>query len=347
MGLPRPQRQGTSLSPPCIVPMVETTTTSTSTARESRLGVRRRHATPADAAMSRTSGAPFWALAFFLVLGIGIALVLALRGYNGPGVLTPEEAFTATGMALLTVAIVLLVFLGTIGYVFGQVRRLRSLGEERESRRIEDTARQEAATRQLRDEVAALRQREHLLVQELSSRRAFAKGAREGDPHIIELQGIGPLYATRLNRLGIITVNQLVQAEPVALAKHIEATPEQVREWQAMGRLLQVKGVGPQWAEALARVGVTSPQDLAGRDAGEVAGAIAKLNASGTRVTGTDPPAATVAKWIANAGKVGQAPSAARAALEPAGDAPSTRRVTRRKTARPERRRMAKASAKR
>ena len=309
--------------------MVETTTTTT---RESRLGYRRRQATPADATIAKTSGAPFWMLMFVLVLGIGIALVLAFRGYSGPGLFTQSEALTATGVALFVMACVLLVFLGTIGFVFGQVRKLRFEARDAEDRRLEDVIRQEAIwqqqeadMQQLRNEVAALRQRETVLRQreqvlasELGTRRAFAKGAREGDAHVVELEGIGPLYATRLNKLGIITVNQLVQAEPVALARHIEATPEQVKEWQAMGRLLAVKGIGPQWAEALARIGVTGPADLAQREAGSIAAAIAHLTRSGTRVTGSDPSPAVVARWIRAAGGRATARATRRQGLRPA-----------------------------
>lgn len=301
--------------------MVETTTTT----REDRLGVRRRESTPADMTMAKTSGAPFWMLAFILVLGIGIALVLAYRGFEGPGLFTQSEAFTATGVALFVMACVLLVFLGTIGLVFGQVRRLRNEARDAEERRVEDYNRQEVAMQQMRDEIAALRQREQVLVgqvttsrKELDQRRAFARGAREGDPHVVELEGIGPMYATRLNQLGIITVNQLVQSEPVALAKHIDATPEQVKEWQAMGRLLAVKGIGPQWAEALARLGVTGPADLAQREPTSIAAAIAHLNRSGPRVTGSDPPPAVVARWIRAAGGRATARATRRQGLRPA-----------------------------
>jgi predicted flap endonuclease-1-like 5' DNA nuclease len=285
------------------MPMVETTTTTnTVTPRESRLGMRQRHVAPATSTLARTSGAPFWALAFFLVLGIGIALVLGLRGYDGPGLLTQQEALTATGVALFTIAVVLLIFLGTIAYVFSAVRRLRTITQEGETRRIADVNRQEAVNRQLRDEVASLRQREHLLVSELSRRRRFAAGASEEDPHVIALEGVGPRYATRLNGLGIITVNQLVAADAEDLARRIEATPELVREWQAMGRLIGVKGVGPQWAEALARVGVTGPDDLAQRSPQALSAQIAELNRGKVRVTGTDPSPAQVGRWVRSAG---------------------------------------------
>ena len=279
--------------------MVETTTTTEST-RTPRV----RHMAPATTTLARTSGAPFWALAFFLLLGLGIALVLALRGFDGPGLFTQQQAFVASGLALFIMAVILLVFLLTIAYVFSEVRRLRQLGDVRERSRIEDSTRQEAVNRQLRDEVAALRQREHLLVGELSKRRQLAAGWREseGEPHVIQLEGIGPLYAARLNAIGIITVPQLVAADATEVASHIEATPELVREWQAMGRLMKVKGVGPQWAEALARVGVHDEHDLAQRDPKALASAIAKLNEGRSRVTKTDPPAATVARWVRSAG---------------------------------------------
>jgi len=285
--------------------MVDSTTRTATT-------VRRRHATPADAALARTSGAPFWVLAFVLVLGLGIAIVLALRGVHGPGLLTAEQAFTATGVALFAIAVVLLVFLGTIAFVFGEVRRLRALSEARERSRIEDVTRQEAVNRSLRDEVTALRQREHLLVGELSKRRKLASGARarEGEMHVLQLEGIGPRFATRLNAIGIITVGQLEGADPNEVARRVEATPELVREWQAMARLVQVKGVGPQWAEALARIGVHDAHDLAQRDPAALSAAIAQLNDGKVRVTGSDPSPAIVARWVRAAG--GRPPAAVR-----------------------------------
>jgi predicted flap endonuclease-1-like 5' DNA nuclease len=278
--------------------MVETT--SNQSVRTARI----RHAAPATTTLARTSGAPFWVLAFFLVLGLGIALVLGLRGVQGPGLFSTQEALVASGMALFALALILLVFLVTIGYVFSEVRRLRTIGDVRERSRMEDVNRQEAVNRQLRDEVAALRQREHLLVGELTKRRKLAAGLREteGDAHVIQLEGIGPRYAARLNSVGIITVSQLVAADANEVARHVEATPELVREWQAMGRLLKVDGVGPQWAEALARVGVHDEHDLAQRDPRALATAIARLNEGKTRVTKTDPPAATVARWVRSAG---------------------------------------------
>jgi predicted flap endonuclease-1-like 5' DNA nuclease len=278
--------------------MVETTST-----QQQRVN-RTRHVAPATTALSRTSGAPFWVLAFFLVLGLGIAIVVALRGTGSPGFFTAEQAFVASGLALFAMAVILLAFLVTIAYVFSEVRRLRSLGEVHERNRVEDVTRQEAVNRQLRDEVAALRQREHLLVGELSKRRKLAAGYREteGEPHVIQLEGIGPLYAARLNAVGIITVPQLVAADANEVARHVEATPELVREWQAMGRLLNVKGVGPQWAEALARVGVHDEHDLAQRDPAALAAAIAKLNEGKTRITKSDPSPATVARWVRSAG---------------------------------------------
>ena len=293
--------------------MVETTT------QQQRVN-RTRHVAPATTALSRTSGAPFWVLAFFLVLGLGIALVVALRGSGSPGLFTAQQAFVASGLALFAMAVILLAFLVTIAYVFSEVRRLRSLGEIHERNRVEDVSRQEAVNRQLRDEVAALRQREHLLVSELSKRRKLAASWREteGEPHVIQLEGIGPLYAARLNAQGIITVPQLVAADANEVARHVEATPELVREWQAMGRLLNVKGVGPQWAEALARIGVHDEHDLAQRDPRALALAIAKLNEGKVRVTKTDPSAATVSRWVrAASGRPARAVRAPRPASGP------------------------------
>ena len=294
--------------------------------RETRLATRQRDVAPASTTLARTSGAPFWVLAVFLLIGIGAALALALGGFDSPGLLTPEQADLATGVVLFAMALVLLVFLGTIASVFGQVRRLRYSSQESESRRIADVLRQEEVNRQLRDEVAALRRREHSLADELAVRQRFASGAREGELHVLEIEGIGPHFATRLNGLGIITVNQLVAVDAERLAPMVHATPDQVREWQAMGRLVEVDGIGPQWAEALARVGVTGPDDLATRTPATLSASIAQLNRGPVRVTGTDPSPATVERWVRAAGGNPPAPEAERPVAAVQSTVPARRR---------------------
>lgn len=135
-------------------------------------------------------------------------------------------------------------------------------------------------------------------------RSARSKGftriqAEEEGAHVLTLEGIGPKYATRLNNHGIITIPQLLQADPRRLAQSIEATVELVEEWQAMGRLVQVKGIGPQVAEILALAGIDNARDLARSEVRELAARIDAIeDRRKTRVLGIDVTAGHVQQWV-------------------------------------------------
>src|SRR5581483_247580 len=92
---------------------------------------------------------------------------------------------------------------------------------------------------------------------------------RPGDErqHILDIEGIGKVYASRLNAQGVITIPQLLAVDAANIATQIDATPEQVSEWQAMGKLMRLKGVGAQSAEILVKAGIRSIQQLAAEDA--------------------------------------------------------------------------------
>lgn len=137
-----------------------------------------------------------------------------------------------------------------------------------------------AATRTgLEQELTDLRKREQLLV--LKSRDLESKNAELADAakkpritfkdgeesqHVLLLEGIGNKYAARLNAIGIISIPQLVEARAHEIAAQLHVETPLIEEWQAMGRLLPLHGIGPQGAELLARIGIRSIQQLAAQD---------------------------------------------------------------------------------
>ena len=137
-----------------------------------------------------------------------------------------------------------------------------------------------AATRStLEKEVTDLRKRETLLTvkaKELESKNVELADAaakpritfKEGEEsqHVLLLEGIGNKYAARLNAVGIITIPQLVEARAADVAAKLQVEPGMVEEWQSMGRLLPLSGIGPQTAELLARSGIRTIQQLASQD---------------------------------------------------------------------------------
>lgn len=94
----------------------------------------------------------------------------------------------------------------------------------------------------------------------------------QGDDHpVIEIEGIGPEYATRLNAQGVYTTARLCYEDAEDLANRIDVPAKTVQSWKSMAELVKVKGIGPQYAEALARAGVTGIQEIKDRKPADIA----------------------------------------------------------------------------
>ncbi|HEX2067014.1 MAG TPA: DUF4332 domain-containing protein [Candidatus Thermoplasmatota archaeon] len=124
--------------------------------------------------------------------------------------------------------------------------------------------------------------------------RAYA-----GDNHpVIDIEGIGPVHARKLERMGITTTGLLAVARPGRIARGVGVPAKTVRTWQAEAELLKVRGIGPQFAEALARAGVTGIDELKRRSAQEVAQQVAQhLDGLDATVVGQPVTPRRVAAW--------------------------------------------------
>ncbi len=161
-------------------------------------------------------------------------------------------------------------------------------------------------------EVTDLRKREQILTlkaRDLESKNAELSDAakkpritfRDGEEaqHVLLLEGIGNKYAARLNAIGIISIPQLVEARAHEVAAQLHVETGLVEEWQAMGRLLPLSGIGPQAAELLARVGIRSVQQLGAQDPLDLAVKCKELMAGKkVRITNIDVTPATAKRWI-------------------------------------------------
>ena len=200
---------------------------------------------------TRSSGANsptyYRVLAVLLIMGALVAVGLGLMGQTGPGLMTPEAAdmalFALVGLLVFVVAL----FLLRIGEILDVDRRVKGVLSEAYDR--EQAMR--ASYTQMQAEIQRLRE----------AQKPLPMG--DASQHVIMVEGIGPVFASRLNACGIITIDQLLAARPGDVAERIEATPELVSEWQDMARLMRIKGIGPQTAELLVRSGVRTPADLA------------------------------------------------------------------------------------
>lgn len=92
------------------------------------------------------------------------------------------------------------------------------------------------------------------------------------DYKIIDIQGIGPVYAEKLTAAGINKVSQLLEKGKTAKGrKELETTTgirhDLILTWVNHADLFRVNGVGPQFAELLEAAGVDTVKELAHRNA--------------------------------------------------------------------------------
>ena len=84
---------------------------------------------------------------------------------------------------------------------------------------------------------------------------------------IIDIEGVGEVYAEKLIAAGIITVNDLLEkcATPkgrAALAEATEISDKLILRWTNHADLFRVKGVGPQFSELLEAAGVDTVKEF-------------------------------------------------------------------------------------
>ncbi|MBQ6763534.1 MAG: DUF4332 domain-containing protein [Bacteroidales bacterium] len=100
---------------------------------------------------------------------------------------------------------------------------------------------------------------------------------------IIDIQGIGPVYAEKLIGIGIETVDQLLEKGADAKGRQAieEATGirhDLVLTWVNHADLFRVKGVGPQFSELLEAAGVDTVKELRNRNAANLAAKLLEVN---------------------------------------------------------------------
>lgn len=89
---------------------------------------------------------------------------------------------------------------------------------------------------------------------------------------IVEIEGIGPVFATNLMNAGINTVEALLiagatKAGRKKLAEDTGIVETKILTWVNMADLFRIKGVGPQYAELLEICGVDTIKELRTRNA--------------------------------------------------------------------------------
>lgn len=90
--------------------------------------------------------------------------------------------------------------------------------------------------------------------------------------NIVDIEGIGPVYAEKLTAAGIATAEQLLEKGKTAkgrkaLEEETGITSKLILTWVNHADLFRIKGVGPQFAELLEAAGVDTVKEFATRNA--------------------------------------------------------------------------------
>ena len=116
---------------------------------------------------------------------------------------------------------------------------------------------------------------------------------------VIDIEGVGPEYAARLNNMGIKNTKQLWEANANKVANTIRVPVHTIQSWQRMAELISVNDIGPQYAELLERSGIHSIAQLKAETPTKLLAAVRKKQDSlKINIQGNHLGQATVSHWI-------------------------------------------------
>lgn len=122
---------------------------------------------------------------------------------------------------------------------------------------------------------------------------------------VIEVEGIGPVMAGKLNDAGINMTDQLLQAcktkaNRKALAEKSGIDEAKILKFANMVDLFRINGVGSEYAELLEAAGVDTVKELATRKAENLTQKMAEVNES-KKLVRRLPVLKMVEDWISQA----------------------------------------------
>lgn len=125
---------------------------------------------------------------------------------------------------------------------------------------------------------------------------------------IVDIEGIGPAYAEKLNGIGVRTTDALLQAgcgpeERKQLAAATGIADSLLLEWVNLADLYRVKGIGKQYSDLLEEAGVDTVVELATRVPENLLAKMVEVNKAKNLVNKM-PGVSQVKKWIAQAKKL-------------------------------------------
>jgi len=125
---------------------------------------------------------------------------------------------------------------------------------------------------------------------------------------ILDIEGVGPVYAGKLGKAGIKTVEALLEAGCTpkgreTLAKESGIDKGLILEWVNHADLYRVKGVGEEYSDLLEEAGVDTVVELATRKPENLHTKILEVNAA-KKLVRRPPSFKEIVKWVDQAKKL-------------------------------------------
>ena len=122
---------------------------------------------------------------------------------------------------------------------------------------------------------------------------------------IIEIEGVGDVYAAKLNEAGVATTEDLLakcakKRGRVALAEATGISEKLVLRWTNHADLMRISGIAGQFAELLEAAGVDTVKEFRHRVAANLQPKLEEVNAA-KHICGRVPAVSEVEKMIAQA----------------------------------------------
>ncbi len=126
--------------------------------------------------------------------------------------------------------------------------------------------------------------------------------------NIIDVEGIGSTYETRLNNIGIYTVGDLLSdgATPngrKTIAEETEISSKLILEWVNICDLYRISGVGEEYSDLLEEAGVDTVPELARRNPENLHTKMSEVNEEKNLVRRL-PSVSDVERWVEEAKKL-------------------------------------------
>ena len=123
---------------------------------------------------------------------------------------------------------------------------------------------------------------------------------------IADIEGIGPKYAAKLQKVGVRSVNALLNAGATRkgrkdLAESSGIDDTLILKWVNFADLYRIKGVGSEYSELLEKAGVDTVKEMATRKPENLHAKIVEVNSKGRGLVRQVPGLKQVQAWVKDA----------------------------------------------